>query len=337
MVFIEKYCLELLDEPETGRQFIANRKTRMPSCYWKAYFFMARRSGVNRIGGLDMKVTISTLNEMKAGGEKITMLTAYDAPTAKIVDSSGVDTILVGDSLGNVMLGFDDTLPVTMEHMIHHTAAVMRGVERAFVLFDMPFMSYQVSVEEAVRNAGRAVKETGCNGVKLEGGGENICRVVRAVVDCGIPVCGHLGLTPQSVNAMGGYKVQGKAFEQAKNILDESLALEAAGAGMVVLECVPWKLAKVITEKLHIPTIGIGAGPHCDGQVLVFHDMMGLLDRKPAKFVEVFAQAGKLMRRGVKSYIKQVKSVDYPGTEHSFVISDSVINKLEGNKKGKKK
>jgi len=272
--------------------------------------------------------------EMKAAGEKITMLTAYDTPTAQILDAAEIDTILVGDSLGNVVLGYKDTLPVTMEEMIHPAAAVARGVERAFVLFDMPFMSYQVSVEDGVRNAGRAIKETGCNCVKLEGGA-NYAPVVRAIVDSGIPVCTHLGLTPQSVNIIG-YKVQGKQYEKARRIVEDALALEAAGASMVVLECVPWKLAKLLTERLSIPTIGIGAGPFCDGQVLVFHDMMAFADRKTAKFVKPFAQVGKLMRRGVKQYIREVKSSAYPGTEHSFIIEDAVIDKLSG-KMGKNK
>lgn len=286
-----------------------------------------------------MKVTISTLGDMKAAGEKITMLTAYDYPMARLLDDAGVDTILVGDSLGNVILGLQDTLPVTMEHMIHHTAAVARGTQRAFVWFDMPFMSFQISVEEAVRNAGRAVKETGCQGVKLEGCGPKTAAIVRGISECGIPVCAHLGLTPQSVNSMGGFKVQGKAFDKAKEILDDAVKMEEAGASLIVLECVPWMLAGLITEKLSIPTIGIGAGPYCDGQVLVLHDMVGLSDRKPPKFVNVFADAGKVVSRGVKEYIKGVKTSSYPTPEHSFTISDQVIKKLGAapKKKAKKK
>jgi len=285
-----------------------------------------------------MKVNVNTFREMKAAGEKIAMLTGYDAPTARLLDAAGVDTILVGDSAGNVVLGFEDTLPVTMEHMIQLTASVVRAVERAFVWFDMPFMSYQVSVEEAVRNAGRAVKETRCQGVKLEGCGKNTPEIVSAITECGIPVCSHLGLTPQSVNAMGGYKVQGKAFERAKEIYDDALTLQEAGAAMLVLECVPWKLAGLLTETLEIPTIGIGAGPDCDGQVLVFHDMIGLSGRKTPKFVKSFADAGRVVTRGVKKYVKEVKDRSYPGEEHSFAISDSVIKKLKSNagrKKGK--
>ncbi len=281
-----------------------------------------------------VKVTIASLMEMKAAGEKITMLTAYDYPTARILDSSGVDIILIGDSLGNVMLGYRDTLPVTMDEMIHHSKAVCRGVERAFVIFDMPFMSYQSSIEEGLRNAGRAMKETCCNCVKIEGGA-NCAPLVSKIAECGIPVCVHIGLTPQSVN-MTGYKVQGKQFEKAKKIYDDAIALEAAGASMILMECVPWKLAKLITEKLRIPTIGIGAGPHCDGQVLVFHDMMAISDQKTAKFVKAFAQVGKLMRRGVKQYVKEVKSSGYPEMEHSFVIEDAIIERLAGKRGGKK-
>ncbi|MFA6451767.1 MAG: 3-methyl-2-oxobutanoate hydroxymethyltransferase [bacterium] len=282
-----------------------------------------------------MKITIASLMEMKAAGEKIAMVTAYDTPTAKLLDAAGVDTILVGDSIGNAVLGYKDTLPVTMEVMLHHTAAVVRGVESALVIFDMPFMSYQVSVEEGVRNAGRAIKETGANMVKLEGGGK-YAEVARAITECGIPVCGHIGLTPQSVNLIG-YKVQGKQYEKARQILNDALALQAAGASMIVLECVPWKLAKLITERLDILTIGIGAGPYCDGQVLVFHDMMALSDKKSPKFVKTFAQAGKLMQRGVKQYVKEVKASDYPGAEHSFVIEDAIIEKLSGKKGGRRK
>jgi len=265
------------------------------------------------------------------------VLTAYDTPTARLLDENGADVILVGDSLGNVMLGFNDTIPVTMDMMAHHTAAVVRGVKDAFVLSDMPFMSYQVSVEEGVRNAGRLMKETGCNGVKLEGG-KQYAPVVKAIVQSGIPVCGHLGLTPQSVN-MIGYKVQGKQYEKAKEILEDALAIQEAGAFMVVLECIPWKFAEFLTKELEMLTIGIGAGPHCDGQVLVFHDMIGLSDRKPAKFVKTFTDARRTMKRGVKQYLKEVKNGEYPGPEHSFVIEDSVIDKLKGGtgaKRGKK-
>jgi 3-methyl-2-oxobutanoate hydroxymethyltransferase len=283
-------------------------------------------------GELQMKITIGMLAEMKSAGEKISMLTAYDTPTAHLIDTAGVDTILVGDSVGNAVLGYNDTLPVTVDQMIHHTAAVVRGVERALVIFDMPFMSYQVCVEDALRNAGRAIKETGCNMVKLEGG-HRFAETVNAIVSSGIPVCGHLGLTPQSVNLIG-YKVQGKQYEKAKEIVDDAQAIQEAGASMLVLECVPWKLAALLTETLRIPTIGIGAGPFCDGQVLVFHDMIGFSFQKAPKFVKTFANANKTINRGVKQYIREVKASEYPGMEHSFAIEDTVINRLKKFAKG---
>lgn len=276
-----------------------------------------------------MKVTVNTLREMKENGEKITMLTAYDYQFARIQDAAGVDTMLVGDSLGNVMLGYANTLPVTMDEMIHHTKAVARAVKRAFVIFDMPFMSYQVCVEDAVFNAGRAIKETGAECVKLEGGGPLAAEATAAIVDCGIPVCAHLGLTPQSVNAMGGFMVQGKALEKAREIFDQAEMLQAAGACMLVLEAVPWKLAQVLTERLTIPTIGIGAGPHCDGQVLVVHDMFNMSGRVPPKFAKVFEDVEKIMSRGVKNYVKEVKASTFPETAHSFAIDDAIVNKLK--------
>lgn len=281
------------------------------------------------MGGTVLKVTVNTLKEMKASGEKITMLTAYDYQFARILDAAGADTLLVGDSLGNVMLGYANTLPVTMDEMIHHTKAVARAAKRAFVIFDMPFMSYQVCVEDAVFNAGRAVKETGAECVKLEGGGPLAAEVTAAIVECGIPVCAHLGLTPQSVNAMGGFVVQGKALAKAKEILDHALMLQAAGACMVVLEAVPWKLAQILTEKLDIPTIGIGAGPHCDGQVLVVHDMFNMSGRVPPKFAKVFEDVEKIMTRGARNYVKEVKAGTFPETSHSFAIDDAVIAKLK--------
>ena len=222
-----------------------------------------------------MKNTAATLLMRKQSGEKITMLTAYDYTTARIEDECGVDAILVGDSLGMVMLGYENTLPVTMEDMIHHTKAVARGAENAFVVADMPFMSYQTSVYDAVVNAGRLIKEGGAQAVKLEGGAE-VCEQIKAIVDASIPVVGHLGLTPQSVNVFGGFKVQGKDYERAAKIADDALLIQEAGACAVVLECIPEKLADLITRELTIPTIGIGAGNECDGQVLVYQDMLGL-------------------------------------------------------------
>ncbi|MBQ1538877.1 MAG: 3-methyl-2-oxobutanoate hydroxymethyltransferase [Ruminococcus sp.] len=275
-----------------------------------------------------MKNTAATLMAQKQSGEKITMLTAYDYTTARIEDECGVNSILVGDSLGMVMLGYENTLPVTMEDMIHHTAAVSRGAENAFVVADMPFMSYQTGVRDAVINAGRLVKEGGANAVKLEGGAE-VCEQIRAIVDASIPVVAHLGLTPQSVNAFGGYKVQGKTLEKAQKLIDDALKIQQAGACAVVLECVPAKLAEIITEKLTIPTIGIGAGAGCDGQVLVYQDMLGLNTGHTAKFVKIFAEAGRAMREGFKAYIEETQQGSFPAEEHTYKIDDEIIGQLK--------
>lgn len=275
-----------------------------------------------------MKNTAATLMAQKQSGEKITMLTAYDYTTARIEDECGVNSILVGDSLGMVMLGYENTLPVTMEDMIHHTAAVSRGAENAFVVADMPFMSYQTGVRDAVINAGRLVKEGGANAVKLEGGAE-VCEQIRAIVDASIPVVAHLGLTPQSVNAFGGYKVQGKTLEKAQKLIDDALKIQQAGACAVVLECVPAKLAEIITEKLTIPTIGIGAGAGCDGQVLVYQDMLGLNTGHTAKFVKIFAEAGRAMREGFKAYIEETQQGSFPAQEHTYKIDDEIIEQLK--------
>ena len=275
-----------------------------------------------------MKNTAATLMAQKQSGEKITMLTAYDYTTARIEDECGVNSILVGDSLGMVMLGYENTLPVTMEDMIHHTAAVSRGAENAFVVADMPFMSYQTGVRDAVINAGRLVKEGGANAVKLEGGAE-VCEQIRAIVDASIPVVAHLGLTPQSVNAFGGYKVQGKTLDKAQKLINDALKIQDAGACAVVLECVPAKLADIITKKLTIPTIGIGAGAGCDGQVLVYQDMLGLNTSHTAKFVKIFAEAGALMREGFKAYIEETQAGTFPAAEHTYKIDDDVIEKLK--------
>ena len=283
-----------------------------------------------------MKVTVNTLREMKENDEKITMLTAYDYQFARILDDAGVDTMLVGDSLGNVMLGYANTLPVTMDEMIHHTKAVARAVKRAFVIFDMPFMSYQVCVEDALFNAGRAMKETGAECVKLEGGGPLAAEATAAIVEAGIPVCAHLGLTPQSVNTMGGFVVQGKALDKAREIIAHAEMLQAAGACMLVLEAVPWKLAQLLTERLSIPTIGIGAGPHCDGQVLVVHDMFNMSGRVPPKFAKVFADVEKAMAAGVKQYITEVKGASFPDASHSFVIDDAIIDQLKSAESAEK-
>ncbi len=274
-----------------------------------------------------MKNTVITLKKQKEEHDKIVMVTAYDYTTAKIMDEAGVNTILVGDSLGNTMLGYEDTLSVTMEDMIHHSAAVARGAKDAFIVTDMPFMSYQTSVYDAVVNAGRLMKEGRANAVKLEGGME-FAPHIEAIVKASIPVVAHIGLTPQSVNAFGGFKVQGKDLEAAKKLVADAKAVEEAGACMVVMECVPAKLAKRITEELSIPTIGIGAGAGCDGQVLVYQDLLGMYDGMRPKFVKVFANVGEMMKEGVRSYIQETKEGTFPAEEHCFKIDDSVIEKL---------
>lgn len=274
-----------------------------------------------------MKNTVATLQQQKLDGDKITMLTAYDYSTAKLVDECGVNTILVGDSLGMVMLGYEDTISVTMEDMIHHTAAVTRGAKNALVVGDMPFMSYQTSVYDAVVNAGRLMKEGRCQAVKLEGGA-SVCPQIKAITEASIPVVAHIGLTPQSVNAFGGFKVQGKSEEDARRLIEEAKAVEAAGAFAIVLECIPAKLAKLITESVSIPTIGIGAGVDCDGQVLVYQDMLALFSDFKPKFVKHFANAGEVMKQGFTDYIKEVKEGTFPAAEHTFKIADDIINKL---------
>lgn len=274
-----------------------------------------------------MKNTVATLQQQKLDGDKITMLTAYDYSTAKLVDECGVNTILVGDSLGMVMLGYEDTISVTMEDMIHHTAAVTRGAKNALVVGDMPFMSYQTSVYDAVVNAGRLMKEGRCQAVKLEGGA-SVCPQIKAITEASIPVVAHIGLTPQSVNAFGGFKVQGKSEADARRLIEEAKAVEEAGAFAIVLECIPAKLAKLITESVSIPTIGIGAGADCDGQVLVYQDMLALFSDFKPKFVKHFANAGDVMKQGFMDYIKEVKEGTFPAAEHTFKIADDIINKL---------
>lgn len=274
-----------------------------------------------------MKNTSVTFKDSKKNGEKLTMLTAYDYTTAKLLDESGIDSILVGDSLGMVVLGYDDTLSVTMEDMIHHSAAVARGAKNALIVTDMPFMSYQTSVYDAVVNAGRLVKEGKAQAVKLEGGIE-FCEHIKAIVNASIPVCAHLGLTPQSINAFGGFKVQGKGKEAAQKLLDEARAVEQAGAFAVVLECVPAKLAKKISESISIPTIGIGAGAGCDGQVLVYQDMLAMYPDFKPKFVKQYTQLGSVMKDAFKQYIAEVKSGVFPNEEHTFKIDDEIIESL---------
>ena len=274
-----------------------------------------------------MKKTVSTFQAMKAEGRKISMLTCYDYSTARLIDEAGVDAVLVGDSLGNVILGYPDTLAVTMDDMIHHGAAVVRGVRDALVVVDMPFMSYQVSVKQAVKNAGRLVKKTGCAAVKLEGG-ENVADRVRAIVDAGIPVVGHIGLTPQSVNALGGYKVQGRDEKAAVKLMHDARALEKAGAFAIVLECVPAPLAAFISSHVCVPTIGIGAGAGCDGQVLVYQDMLGLYSDMKPKFVRRFAELGEGMRQAFAAYDKAVKEGTFPNESESFKCDAAVLERL---------
>lgn len=274
-----------------------------------------------------MKNTAVTFKEAKAKGIKQTMLTAYDYSTAKLIDEAGVNAILVGDSLGMVMLGYEDTLSVTMEDMIHHTAAVARGAKNTLVVADMPFMSYQTSVYDAVVNAGRLMKEGRAQAVKLEGGIE-VCEQIKAIVNASIPVVAHIGLTPQSINAFGGFKVQGKGEEAAQKLLDEARAVEEAGAFAVTLECVPAKLAKKVTESISIPTIGIGAGPDCDAQVLVYQDMLSMYSDLKPKFVKQFGQIGEAMKEAFKGYVTEVSEGTFPAEEHTYKIDDEVIDKL---------
>lgn len=274
-----------------------------------------------------MRNTVSTFQELKNKGEKITMLTAYDYSMAKLIDSSGINGILVGDSLGMVCLGYENTLSVTMEDMLHHTKAVVRGASNALVVGDMPFMSYQTSIYDAVYNAGRFIKEAGVHAVKLEGGA-TVAEEVKAIVKAQIPVMGHIGLTPQSVNMFGGFKVQGKNEKVAKKLIEDAKILENAGAFSIVLECIPEKLSKIISESISIPTIGIGAGKYCDGQILVYQDMLSMFSDFKPKFVKSFGNIGKSIKDGVSQYIEEVKEVAFPEEKHTFKIDDDVIKKL---------
>jgi 3-methyl-2-oxobutanoate hydroxymethyltransferase len=260
--------------------------------------------------------TIQDIQAMKDRGERIAMVTAYDATFGRLVDEAGADIILVGDSLGMVVQGHDSTLPVTMDHMVYHTQSVMRGANRCFVICDLPFMSYQVTVEDALRNGGRLLSEGACQAVKLEGGVRS-APAIRALVQAGIPVCGHIGLTPQSFNALGGFRVQGRNGT-AEKILDDARAVEAAGAFCIVLEAIPAPLAKTITESLTIPTIGIGAGVHCDGQVLVSYDYLGLNDAFKPRFLKRYANLGESVREATRDYVRDVREGTFPDDEHSF-------------------
>lgn len=275
-----------------------------------------------------MRVTISDIREMKSRGEKIPMITAYDYTSARIVDAAGIPIVLVGDTLGQVVLGYDSTLPVTMDEMIHHTKAVARGTRDALIVGDMPFMSYQASTTEALHNAGRFLQEGGAQAVKLEGG-VGMALTVQRMVSSGIPVMGHIGLTPQSVNQLGGYKVQGKSLKAAVRLMEDARALEEAGAFALVLECVPASLARLITERVAIPTIGIGAGKSCDGQVQVFHDMLGLFTDFVPKHAKRYANLGETISSALAQYISEVKDQSFPGKEHSYYIKEEVLAELQ--------
>ncbi len=293
-----------LDPTGPGRKELARHK---PSEDVQKAFIFGRRPMA--------KITVPMLKDMK-GKEKITMLTSYDYPTAKIVDAAGTHTILVGDSVGTAVLGYPNTIPVTIDEMIHHTKAVVRGTKEAFVIIDMPFMSYQESIESARRNAGRMIKESGAEAVKLEGG-RNMKEVIRAIVDIDIPVVAHIGLTPQSVHRMGGYKVQGKGNAE-NDLIEDAKAVEEAGAFMVVMECVPREVAAEITKMLSIPTIGIGAGPDCDGQVLVLHDLLGMLGGFRPKFVKSYLNLQTEIDGAIKKFIEEVQQGTFPDDAHSF-------------------
>lgn len=273
------------------------------------------------------KITTAVLREMKARGERITMLAAYDFPTARLVDEAGIDAILVGDSVSNVVLGYPDTLRVTMNEMIHHTKAVARGAKRALVIGDMPFLSYQASTEDAVRNAGRFLKEGGAEAVKVEGG-RAVADKIEAIVQAGIPVIGHLGLTPQWIHQFGGFKVRGRTEEIARAILEDAQRLEEAGVFSIVLECIPWQLAKLITERASVPTIGIGAGPYCDGQVLVFHDLLGLSGEFTPRFVKRYAKLEDTILRALADFRDEVKAGKFPSLDYSYEMKEEELKKL---------
>jgi 3-methyl-2-oxobutanoate hydroxymethyltransferase len=275
-----------------------------------------------------VRTTIGQIKEMKQKGEKISMLTAYDYSMARIIDEAGIPLILVGDSLGMVVLGYESTIPVTMEAMLHHTKAVMRGAQKALVVGDMPFMTYHVSLEDALRNAGRFIQEAGCQAVKLEGG-LNVAETVRKIVDCGIPVMGHIGLTPQSVNQLGGYKIQGKTPEAARRLLKDALALEQAGAFAIVLETMPTPLSRLISKKLTIPTIGIGAGAGCDGQIQVITDLVGQTSGYLPKHAGQYAKLSEIIKSAVSAYASDVKSGAFPTDKQSFSMDESILAELE--------
>ncbi len=277
----------------------------------------------------DRPLTIHDFKKMKERKEPITMVTAYDYPTAKLVEEAGLEMILIGDSLGMVVLGYDSTIPVTLQDIIHHTKAVVRGVKNAFVVADMPFLTYQINIEKAMENAGRLIQEAGAKAVKIEGGQE-IAFTVASIVKAGIPVVGHIGLTPQSVHQLGGYKVQGKSLEEARRLLADAKALEDAGVFSIVLEAIPGEIASWITEQLSVPTIGIGAGNTCDGQVLVFHDLVQYASNLSPKFVKPYGQVGEMIRDSLLQYKMEVKNRDFPSKEHTFTMNEELLEQLYG-------
>ena len=274
------------------------------------------------------KLTIQDIISMKKRGERISMLTAYDAGFAGLIDAAGIDMVLVGDSLGMVLLGYNSTIPVTMEEMLHHCRAAGKGVKRAVLVGDMPFMSYQVLESEAINNAGRFLKEAGCDAVKLEGGTE-VCDTVKAIVRAGIPLVGHIGLTPQTASQLGGFKIQGRDADSARRLLQSARDLEAAGAFTIVLECIPAQLSEAITKSVSIPTIGIGAGKNCDGQVLVTHDMVGLFEKFIPSFVKQYVNLAPQIKEAVAAYHEEVKNGTFPAEEYSFNMELDVQNLLE--------
>ena len=274
------------------------------------------------------RISVHQLKQWKAEGKRFAMITAYDYPSARLVEQAGIPIILVGDSVGSVVLGYESTVPVTMDDILYHTRAVVRATSKAIILADMPFMSYQANADEAVRNAGRLLQEGGATAVKLEGG-SHVAPLVRRMVDCGIPVMGHLGLTPQSVNQFGGHKVQGKTPAAAAKLLQDARALEEAGAFAVVLETIPAPLARMVTERITIPTIGIGAGADCDAQVQVFHDMLGIYDdRRTLKHAKRYAVLGETIREAVRAYIGEVEGGEFPTREHSFEMDEATLSEL---------
>ena len=274
-----------------------------------------------------MKKTVATFKEAKINNEKLSMVTAYDYSMAKLVDEGGIDGILVGDSLGMVTLGYENTLAVTIDDMIHHTKAVSRGANNALVVADMPFLSYHISIEESIKNAGRLIKEGNAHAVKLEGGRDVIDKV-EGIVKAQIPVMGHIGLTPQSINMFGGFKVQGKTIEQIQNLIDDAKCLEEAGVFAIVLECIPEKISKIITESVSIPTIGIGAGKYCDGQILVINDMLGMYSDFTPKFVKQYKNLKEDINEAINNYIKDIKTGAFPEEKHSFKIDEQILDNL---------